>query len=197
MDTSRKLTASDLYTLEEYAARRPAFRTQVLEHKRARSVAIGPNMRLAFEDRLSVQYQIQEMLRIENISNASGIDDELAAYNPLVPDGSNLKATCMIEFADPEVRARELAMLKRIENHLYLEIGTLGRSFGIADEDLDRSNDSKTSAVHFLRFELTSQQIAAWRTGASITLGVDDERYGHALALSAATRAALAADFAG
>ncbi len=194
MDTC-KLTAADLYSLEEYASRRAAFRARVLEHKRARSVAIGPNMRLLFEDRLSVHYQIQEMLRIENVASTAGIEDELAAYNPLIPDGSNLKATCMIEFADPDVRARELATLRRIENHLYLEIGTLGRTFGIADEDLDRSNDTKTSAVHFVRFELTPQQIEAWRAGATVTAGVDDERYGHAVLLPAATRVALALDF--
>jgi hypothetical protein len=190
-----RLTAEDLYSLEEYAARRPGFRAQVLAHKKARSVALGPHMRLVFEDRLSVHYQVQEMLRIENVASPEGIADELAAYNPLIPDGSNLKATCLIEFTDPQVRARELMLLKRIENHLFLEVGTLGRTVGIADEDLDRSNEDKTSAVHFLRFELTADQVQAWRAGASVTLGVDDERYGHATLLPAATRAALAEDF--
>lgn len=191
-----RLTRDDLYTLEQYATRRPAFRTQVLAHKKARTVHLGPHMTLIFEDRLTVQYQVQEMLRIERIVAAEGIDDELAAYNPLIPDGRNLKGTLMIEYAEPAHRARELARLKGIENHLYLEVAGGGRCAAIADEDLDRSNADKTSAVHFVRFELTPAMIVGWRAGSAVMLGIDDERYGHVAVLSAANRAALAADFA-
>ena len=191
-----ELTRDDLYSLEQYATRRAAFRTQVLAHKKLRTVHIGPHMTLIFEDRLTVQYQVQEMLRIERIFEAEGIEDELSAYNPLIPDGSNLKATLLIEYADATVRARELARLKGIENRFYIEISGAGRATANADEDLDRSNDSKTSAVHFMRFELSPAMIAAWRAGNGVSIGVDDERYGHAAVLSAVTRSALAADFA-
>ncbi len=190
------LTRDDLYSLEQYASRRPAFRAQVLAHKKLRTVHIGPHMTLIFEDRLTVQYQVQEMLRIERIFEAAGIEDELGAYNPLIPDGSNLKGTLLIEYADASVRARELARLKGIENQFFIEVSGIGRCTAIADEDLDRSNDSKTSAVHFMRFELQPAMIAAWRGGNSVTIGVDDERYGHAAVLTAATRKALAQDFA-
>ena len=191
-----QLTRDDLYSLEQYAARRPAFRAQVLAHKKLRTVHVGPHMTLIFEDRLTVQYQVQEMLRIERIFEGAGIDDELGAYNPLIPDGSNLKSTLLIEYADAAVRARELARLKGVENHFFIEISGAGRSSAVADEDLDRSNDSKTSAVHFMRFELSPEMIAAWRGGSSVSVGVDDERYGHAAVLTAATRKALAQDFA-
>ena len=191
-----QLTRDDLYSLEQYASRRPAFRAQVLAHKKLRTVHIGPHMTLIFEDRLTVQYQVQEMLRIERIFEAAGIEDELGAYTPLIPDGSNLKGTLLIEYADASVRARELARLKGIENQFFIEVSGIGRCTAIADEDLDRSNDSKTSAVHFMRFELQPAMIAAWRGGNSVTLGVDDERYGHAAVLTAATRKALAQDFA-
>lgn len=194
--TSHPLTRDDLYSLEQYAARRSAFRAQVLAHKKNRTLHIGPHMTLIFEDRLTVQYQIQEMLRIERIFEAEGIEDELASYNPLIPDGNNLKGTLLIEYADATVRARELARLKGVENHFFIEVGGAGRATAIADEDLDRSNDSKTSAVHFMRIELTPAMIAAWRGGSAVSIGVDDERYGHAAVLSAATRSALAQDFA-
>lgn len=190
-----RLTRDDLYTLEQYATRRPAFRAQVLAHKKNRTVHLGPHMTLIFEDRLTVQYQVQEMLRIERIFEAEGIEDELAAYNPLIPDGTNLKATLMIEYPDPAVRARELARLKHIEDQLYVEVSGAGRSRAVADEDLDRSNASKTSAVHFVRFELNETQIASWRAGAAVSIGVDDERYGHASQLPLAVRTALAMDF--
>ena len=191
-----QLTRDDLYSLEQYAARRPAFRAQVLAHKKLRTVHVGPHMTLIFEDRLTVQYQVQEMLRIERIFEAAGIDDELGAYNPLIPDGSNLKATLLIEYADASVRARELARLKGVENRFFIEVSGAGRSSAVADEDLDRSNDSKTSAVHFMRFELSPEMIAAWRGGSSVSVGVDDERYGHAALMTAETRKALAQDFA-
>ncbi len=189
------LTRDDLYSLEQYASRRPSFRAQVLAHKKNRTVHIGPQMTLIFEDRLTVQYQVQEMLRIERIFEAAGIDDELAAYNPLIPDGNNLKGTLMIEYPEPEVRARELVRLRGIENHLYLEVSSAGRCHAVADEDLDRSNASKTSAVHFLRFPLTPAMIAAWRAGSGVSLGVADDRYGHAALLSSTVRQALMTDF--
>ena len=191
-----RLTRDDLYTLEQYASRRNAFRAQVLAHKKNRTVHLGPHMTLIFEDRLTVQYQVQEMLRIERIAEAGGIEDELAAYNPLIPDGTNLKATLLIEFPDPQVRARELARLQRIEDHLYVEVSGSGRARAVADEALDRSNASKTSAVHFIRFELNETQIATWRAGAAVSIGVDDERYGHATLLPLSVRSALAMDFA-
>ena len=191
-----RLTRDDLYTLEQYASRRNAFRAQVLAHKKNRTVHLGPHMTLIFEDRLTVQYQVQEMLRIERIAEAGGIEDELAAYNPLIPDGTNLKATLLIEFPDPQVRARELARLQRIEDHLFVEVSGSGRARAVADEDLDRSNASKTSAVHFIRFELNETQIATWRAGAAVSIGVDDERYGHATLLPLSVRSALAMDFA-
>lgn len=194
--TGNPLTPNDLYSPEQYAARRNHFRAQVIAHKKLRTLHLGPHMTLIFEDRLTVQYQVQEMLRIEGISTPAAIEDELAAYNPLVPDGSNLKATLLIEYPDPAMRARELARLKRIEDHLYIDVAGAGRALAIADEDLDRSNDSKTSAVHFVRFECTPAQIAAWRAGAAVSLGVADERYGHLLLLPAEVRAALALDFA-
>lgn len=190
------LTAADLYSLTEYAGQRSSLRASVIAHKKLRSVSLGPHMTLIFEDRLTVQYQIQEMLRIEQITDSAAIADELAAYNPLVPDGRNLKATLLIEYTDPAMRARELARLRGIEDQLYVEVAGAGRALAIADEDLDRSNDSKTSAVHFLRFEFCAAQISAWREGAAVSVGVDDERYGHTLTLAAAVRAALALDFA-
>lgn len=193
--TMNHLTRDDLYSLEQYATRRKAFRAQVLEHKKLRTLHLGPHMTLIFEDRLTVQYQIQEMLRIERVFEAEGIEDELAAYNPLIPDGHNLKATCLMEYAEREHRARELARLRGIEHRIYVEVAGHGRSLAIADEDLDRSDEHKTSAVHFLRFEFNAAQIEAIRSGAALTLGVDDERYGHALRITAASAAALAKDF--
>ena len=191
-----KLTRGDLLSLEQYAEQRPLFRARIIEHKRNRRLPIGPCAVLYFEDRLSMQYQIQEMLRAERIFESAAIQDELDAYNPLIPDGSNLKATLLIEYADATVRARELARLKGIESRFFIDISGAGRAAAIADEDLDRSNDSKTSAVHFMRFELSPAMIAAWRAGNGVSIGVDDERYGHAAVLSAVTRNALAADFA-
>lgn len=194
-NTQPQLTRDDLWSLEQYAARRPNFRAHVLEHKKLRTVHLGPHMTLIFEDRLTVQYQVQEMLRIEKIFDAAGIEDELSAYNPLIPDGSNLKATLLIEYPDPAVRARELARLRGIENRLFVEVTGAGRAMAIADEDLDRSNDDKTSAVHFIRMELTPTMIELWRAGSGVTIGFDDERYGHAAVLTAAAREALKADF--
>jgi hypothetical protein len=191
--SSARLQRTDLYSLERYASERPEFRARAMAHKRARTLHLGPNMTLLFEDRLTVQYQVQEMLRIERIFEADAIDDELAAYNPLIPDGDNFKATCLIEFPDPAERARELDRLRQIERHLYVEVGER-RIAAHADEDLDRSNDSKTSAVHFLRFQLDAPAVAALRGGASLAFGVGDARYPHRAATEPALRATLLAD---
>lgn len=189
-----KLTQGDLYTLEAYARERAAFRARVLAHKQPRTIAIGPNVTLVFEDRLTIQYQIQEMLRVERVFEPAGIADELGAYNPLIPDGRNLKATMLIEFPDPEERARKLAELHGIEHRVVLHAGGQGAT-AIADEDMERSNETKTSAVHFLRFELGPEAIEAIRRGAAVELAVEHPRYQARVALDAATLAALAADF--
>jgi Protein of unknown function (DUF3501) len=192
---ARGLSGSDLMSLEQYAREREAFRARVIAHKRIRSVAVGPNMTWVFEDRLTVQYQIQEMLRIERIFEPGGIEEELEAYNPLIPDGANLKATMMIEFPDPAVRAAALAAMRGVERACSLEIEGLARVVAIADEDLERENEEKTSAVHWLRFELPAEARAAIRRGASVTAGVDHPSYRHAVQLSAATIESLARDF--
>jgi hypothetical protein len=190
-----KLSATDLMSLEEYARERAAFRAQVLEHKRSRRLAVGPNVTWCFEDRLTMQYQVQEMLRAERIFEPAGIAEELAAYNPLIPDGSNWKVTLLIEFPKPAERARALAQLKGIEDRCWVQVAGHARVFAIADEDLERENEDKTSAVHFLRFELTPAMIVELRAGAVLAAGVDHEHYRHALdAVPAPLRAALLTD---
>jgi len=182
-------------TLEQYARERAAFRARVLEHKRVRQLQVGPNSTWSFEDRLTVQYQIQEMLRIERIFEPEGILDELAAYNPLIPDGSNWKATLLIEFAEPLERRAALAMLKGIETHCWVRVAGHARVPAIADEDLPRTNEEKTSAVHFLRFELDPAMIGALRAGAALGLGVDHDHYRYAVEpVPPEVRTALLAD---
>lgn len=189
-----QLTRSDLLSLEQYARERAAFRTRVLAHKKPRTIAVGPNMTWIFEDRLSVQYQVQEMLRTERIFEAEGIAEELNAYNPLIPDGGNWKATMLIEFPDPALRQRRLAALKGVEHHCWVGVAGTPRCVAIADEDLDRSNEEKTSAVHFLRFELGAERVAALRAGAALQLGVDHPEYPHVVAVSDESRLALIKD---
>jgi hypothetical protein len=192
---ARHLAPDDLMSLEQYARGRAEFRARVIEHKRLRTVGVGPHTTWCFEDRLTVQYQVQEMLRAERIFEAAGIQDELDAYNPLIPDGSNLKATLLIEYTDAAERAVALARLKGIERHCYLGIGDeLVRA--IADEDLERENEEKTSAVHFLRFEIAARARALLSAGAPLVAGIDHPLYHHSLDLPAATRAALLADLA-
>lgn len=188
-----KLSRSDLFSLERYHEIRAEFRARVLAHKRLRKVSIGPNATLYFEDRLTIQYQIQEMLRVERIFESEAIEEELAAYNPLIPDGTNLKATFMLEYEDPDERRRMLGRLRGIEDRVWLGAGG-GRTFAVADEDLDRANDDKTSAVHFLRFELPDGMHDALRDGAAMQFGIEHDRYRHDCVLSEASRAALAAD---
>ena len=190
-----KLSRADLFSLESYAECRAEFRTKVLAHKKNRQVALGPNARLCFEDRLTIQYQIQEMLRVERIFEASGIDEELNAYNPLIPDGSNLKATFMIEYEDVAERREALARMSGIEHKLWLQVAAFDKCYGLADEDLDRSNDEKTSAVHFVRFELDSNSVAAMKDGKPVVIGIDHPAYPHAPSvLAPQVREALAAD---
>jgi hypothetical protein len=190
-----KLAASDLFSLERYARERIEFRKKVLEHKRARQLAVGPSTTWLFEDRLTVQYQVQEMLRTERIFEPEGIAEELSSYNPLIPDGQNWKVTLLIEFPDEVERRRELSQLKGIEDRCWVQVVGHERVFAIADEDLERENEEKTSSVHFLRFELTPAMISGLRGGAQIAAGVDHDHYRHTIAaVSAATRLTLIAD---
>ncbi|CZF84593.1 hypothetical protein GCE9029_04498 [Grimontia celer] len=168
-----KLTADDLMTLEDYARARTQFRHQIMEHKKHRFVKLGDHARLIFENRQTIQYQIQEMLRIERIFEPEGIAEELDAYNPLIPDGCNLKATMMIEYADPDIRKVELAKLIGVENKVWLRVGNDAKVYPICDEDLERDNEEKTSSVHFMRFELTPSMISALKLGETLTAGAD------------------------
>ncbi|MEJ2299487.1 MAG: DUF3501 family protein [Woeseiaceae bacterium] len=174
---TQKLTRDDLYSLEQYAEARPAFREKVLEHKKNRRLDLGTNAALYFEDRLTMQYQVQEMLRIEKIFEADGINEELEAYNPLIPDGNNWKATFMVEFPDIEERKAMLTRLIGVEDKVYVHVADFDRVYAIADEDLDREDEEKTSAVHFLRFDLPAEQIKALQSGAALIAGIDHENY--------------------
>jgi len=190
----KPLSRSDLMSLEQYAERRAEFRRQVLDHKKPRRIDIGPSFSLYFEDRLTIQYQVQEMLRIEKVFEKAGIEEELAAYNPLIPDGSNLKCTAMFEFPDVEERKRRLADLRDVEHVVWLQVDGFDRVFAIANEDLPRSNSDKTAAVHFMRFELEPDMIAALFAGAGLSLGVDHDHYRHQTRLAKANTEALLAD---
>lgn len=187
------LQPADLMSLEQYARAREQFRARVIAHKRARTLAVGPHTTWCFEDRTTVQYQVQEMLRAERIFEAEGIRDELEAYNPLIPDGGNWKVTLLIEYPDEAQRRVALAALRGIEDRCYVAIGG-ERIHAIADEDLERENDTKTSAVHFLRFELSLAARAQLRAGASLALGIDHPAYAYETVPGAEARAALLAD---
>lgn len=191
-----KLTRADLLSLEIYAQQRSEFRARVMAHKKQRTVHLGEHLTLIFEDRLSIQYQVQEMLRIERIFEADGIQDELDAYNPLVPDGSNLKATMLIEYADVEQRKRELVRLRHVEHAIALSVHGHAAVTAIAEEDMERSNDEKTAAVHFLRFELSPAMIADWRAGAAVALASTLPAMPADTTLTPGQSRALAADFA-
>lgn len=171
------LSRADLWSLEEYAEIRPGFRMEVMAHKKNRQVPLGDHARLYFEDQLTIKYQVQEMLRIEKVFEAAGINEELDAYNPLIPDGHNWKATFMIEYDDPAERAQQLSRMIGIEDKIWLQVESCERVYPIADEDLERDNEDKTSSVHFLRFELTPSMIAAVHSGASISIGADHPAY--------------------
>jgi len=196
MDAMPRIDRSSLMTLETYARERPQFRAKVIAHKRHRTVHLGEHVTLVFEDELTIRYQVQEMLRIERIFEEEGIKEELAAYNPLVPDGSNLKATMMIEYPDPDERAKRLADLIGIEDKVWLRAAGHERIPAIADEDLDRENGQKTSAVHFLRFELDEATAQALKKGAGLAIGIDHPRYSAALEAPSAVRDSLVQDLA-
>ena len=174
-----KLTRKDLYSLEEYAGNRVDFRKRVLDHKKDRQVHIGPSATLYFEDRQTIQYQIQEMLRVERIFEAAGIEEELDAYNPLIPDGSNWKATFMIEEPDVEKRQQLLASLMGIEDRVWVRVDGNEQVFAIADEDMDRDTEEKTSAVHFMRFELSEKMAADLKQGAALGMGIGHKHYAY------------------
>jgi hypothetical protein len=190
------ISRESLLSLEAYARERGAFRARVLEHKKRRTVHLGGHLTLQFEDELTIRYQVQEMLRIERIFEEAGIQQELDAYNPLVPDGSNWKATMLIEYPDAEERKRMLGRLKGIERRVWAQVQGAERVYAIADEDLERENDEKTSSVHFLRFELAEQMRERLRAGAGVAVGVDHPEYRASTELVPEVRSALAADLA-
>jgi hypothetical protein len=176
-DVMSHLSRDDLYSLEEYSQIRPEFRAKVMEHKKNRRLQIGENATLYFEDALTMKYQIQEMLRIEKIFESEGITEELDAYNPLIPDGHNWKATFMMEYPDIEERKAALAQLVGIEDKTWVRVGDFEKVYAIADEDLERDSEEKTSSVHFMRFELSDAMIAAAKSGAAISAGIDHPHY--------------------
>ena len=186
-----------LMSLEAYAKARKDFRARVIAHKKARTIHLGEHVTLIFEDELTIRYQVQEMLRIEKIFEEDGIEDELAAYNPLIPDGSNFKATMLIEYEDADERRHALGKLKGIEDRVWMQVEGCAKVFAIADEDLERENADKTSAVHFVRFEMSKEMVAALRYGVALGIGVDHPNYKAEIpAVSDATRSALIADLA-
>jgi hypothetical protein len=191
-----RIARGSLLPLETYTRERNAFRVRVIEHKKHRTVHLGEHVTLLFEDELTIRYQIQEMLRIERIFEEEGIQHELDAYNPLVPDGSNLKATMMIGYPEVAERQRKLARLKGIEDRVWVQVAGFARVYAIADEDLERENEQKTSAVHFLRFEFDAGMRDALRRGAGLGLGVDHPEYQASVDTPIAVRAALAGDLA-
>jgi len=191
-----QLTRQDLLSLEQYSAERDTFRERVMAHKKNRRLPLGDHLSLYFEDKLTMQYQIQEVLRAEKVFEADGIEEELAAYNPLIPDGSNWKVTLMIEYKDPAERAEALTQLIGIERKTWLQVEGFDKIYAIANEDLERETDAKTSAVHFLRYELSDEMIAAAKQGADINAGVEHTNYSHeASPVAENIRASLAADF--
>ena len=190
-----KLKRSDLYSLENYATVRNEFRAEVMAHKKNRQLQLGENLRLLFEDRLTMQYQVQEMLRIEKIFEADGIEEELGAYNPLIPDGTNLKAVMMIEFSDIEERKQALAKLIGIERNIWLQVEGFYKVYPVSNEDLDRETEEKTSSVHFMRFEFTPEMIAALKAGTSLLAGVEHPEYQYEMKVEENIRQSLLKDF--
>jgi hypothetical protein len=189
------LKRSDLMSLEQYSQQRGDFRSKVIAHKKHRRVGIGPHLFLYFEDRLTILYQVQEMLRIEKIFETDGIEEELDAYNPLIPDGHNLKATAMLEYQDVGQRKQQLALLRGIEDLVWIQVDGFDPVYAISNEDLERSNEEKTSAVHFMRFELEPEMIAALRSGAALKMGSNHESYRHSTDIEKPIHEALLADF--
>jgi len=192
-----KLNKSDLFSLEEYSINRDSFRKKVLEEKQHRKVYIGEHVVLLFENKNTIQYQIQEMLRIEKIFDAEGIQEELDAYNPLIPDGSNLKAVMLIEYPNVEERKEKLKILKGIERKIWIKVGSHNKVFAIADEDLEREDETKTSAVHYLRYEFSPSMINDWKNDSSIVMGIDHENYHSSeTIISSDISSSLSGDFA-
>jgi hypothetical protein len=192
-----QITRDSLMSLEQYHVARPAYRAQVIEHKKERTLHLGSNMTLLFEDEMTIRYQVQEMLRIEKVFEEEGIQDELGAYNPLIPDGRNWKATMLIEYTDVDERQKMLAKLHGVETKIFMQVAGHGPVHPFADEDLDRESDEKTSAVHFLRFELSDEMVVALKAGASLSAGVKHPEYNAEVnPLPAAMRASLIADLA-
>lgn len=189
------LSREDLYSLEQYDQARPDFRQKVMQHKQHRRVSIGDHATLYFEDQLTMQYQVQEMLRIERIYAAAEIQDELDVYNALIPDGCNWKATFMMEYQDVEKRRQALAVLIGIENQTWIQVDGFDKVYAIANEDLSRSTEDKTSAVHFMRFEFSPEMVTAMQNDATITAGIDHAAYQASTAVVDATRASLVSDF--
>src|SRR5574341_1547526 len=185
---------NSLLSLEAYAKQRAQFRARVMEHKKLRTVRLGSHLTLQFEDELTIRYQVQEMLRIERIFEEQGIQHELDAYNPLIPDGANWKATMLIEYPDAEERRRRLAALKGIERRVWVQVADAARIYAIADEDLERENEEKTSSVHFVRFEFDDVSRKALRAGARVQVGVDHPQYKASIELAPEVRAALTED---
>jgi hypothetical protein len=191
----KKLTRQDLVSLEEYSSDRARMRSEVIAHKQLRNVQVGPNMTWCFEDTTTIRYQVLEMLRAERIFERDGIQGELDAYNPLIPDGRNWKVTLLLEFPDPEERRIWLEKLIGVEDRCWVRVSEMERVFAVADEDMERENEEKTSAVHFLRFELTASMVEAMKSAASLSVGVDHDNYRHVLGpLAAQVRDSLARD---
>jgi hypothetical protein len=189
------LERKDLLSLEQYAEKREAFRAEVLAHKQNRRVLVGQHILLVFEDDKTIRYQIQEMLRIEKVFEAAGIKEELEAYNPLIPDGDNWKCSMLIQYPEVEERRLRLAELLDVENRVWVQTGETEKLFALADEDLERANDDKTSAVHFLRFQLGAAQVSAVKNGATVTFGIDHKNYQEEdVLVSENVRTSLAAD---
>jgi len=196
MATMPRIDRASLMTLEAYARERPQFRAKVMAHKKNRTIQLGDHITLIFEDELTIRYQVQEMLRVERIFEEEGIREELDAYNPLVPDGRNLKATMMLEYTDPEERPKRLGELLGIEDRVWVQVEAHERVWAVADEDLERENEEKTSSVHFLRFELTESMAQALKKGTGLSIGIDHPRYTDALKAPLAVRDALVKDLA-
>jgi len=195
--TMAQISRESLWTLEHYSRIRNQFRQEVIAHKKLRQVPLGDHITLFFEDEKTIRYQVQEMLRIEKTFEEAGIQDELEAYNPLIPDGRNFKCTMMIEFPDPEIRKIELGKLKGVEDRVWVQVEGREKVFAIADEDLDRENDEKTSSVHFMRFELDEDMAGALKYGVSLAMGVDHPHYQVTVdPVAPETRAALVKDLA-
>ncbi len=194
MESDHKLSRTDLWSLEEYAEQRAGFRAQVIAHKKTRQVPLGPHATLYFEDAMTMKYQIQEMLRVEKIFTAAEIEEELTAYNPLIPDGTNWKATFMIEYADAEERRVALTKMAGIEHKVWVRVDGHDKTYAIANEDMERSTDEKAAAVHFMRFELDAERIRAVHEGAAISMGIDHDALPYEVEVAHATRASLSTD---